>query len=65
MDKDMIELSMPRGTLYSEYLARWVTWAARRWTDESEHGTDLRKEIILQIAPIFIRGQNSGIKAKM
>lgn len=54
-----------RGAIYSEYLARWVTWAARTWTDESEHGTNLRKEVILQIAPAFIPGQNSGLKVKM
>lgn len=56
---------LPRDASYSEYLARWVTWAARTWTDESEHGIDLRKEVILQIAPIFSPGQNPGLKAKM
>lgn len=68
MDKDTIELdskSLHRGALYSEYLARWVTWAARTWTDESEHGTNLRKEIVLQVSPIFIPGQHPGIKAEM
>ncbi|KAH0838638.1 Las1-like-domain-containing protein, partial [Lanmaoa asiatica] len=52
-----------RGAIYSEYLARWATWAVRTWTSESEHGTDLRKEVILQVAPIFIPGHNSGVKA--
>ncbi|KAG8220139.1 Las1-like-domain-containing protein [Butyriboletus roseoflavus] len=57
--------SLPRGAIYNEYLARWVTWAARSWTDESDHGTDLKKEVILQIAPIFIPGHHSRLKAKI
>jgi len=68
MDINMIELdskALPRGAIYSEYLARWATWAVRTWTDESEHGTDLRREVILQVAPIFIPGHNSRLEAKM
>ncbi|KAF8557355.1 Las1-domain-containing protein [Imleria badia] len=68
MDINIIELdskSLHRSALYSEYLARWVTWAARTWTDESEHGIDLRREVILQVAPIFIPGHNCGPEAKI
>ncbi|KAI9572610.1 Las1-like-domain-containing protein [Boletus coccyginus] len=68
MDINMVELdskTLPRGVIYSEYLARWATWAARTWTDESEHGTDLRREVILQVTPIFIPGHNSRLEARI
>lgn len=68
LDTDIIEPdseSLPRGAIYNEYLARWVTWATRTWADEPEHGTDLRKEVIIQVAPVFTPGQNFGLKAKM
>lgn len=68
VDTNIVELetkSLPRGAVYSEYLARWATWVARTWTDESKHGIDLRKEVILQVAPNFIPGHNSGLEAKM
>lgn len=67
-DINSIELdseSLDRNTIYSEYLARWATWAALTWTDESEHGVDLRREVILQVAPIYIPGYDHGPKAKM
>ena len=66
VDTDVIELdsrNLLRGALYSEYVARWMTWAAGTWTDKSEHGTDLRKEIILQVAPMYYPGHDP--KSKM
>ncbi|KAF8139882.1 Las1-like-domain-containing protein [Boletus edulis] len=68
MDANIIELdskSLSRSAIYNEYLARWVTWVVRTWTDESEHGIDLRREVILQVAPIFMPGHNLGPEAKI
>lgn len=65
---NIIELdskSLPQDPIYREYLARWANWAAQTWTCESEHGVDLRKEVVLQLAPIFVPGHNSGQEAKM
>lgn len=67
VDVNIVELEskgLPSGAIYSEYLARWASWVARTWTD-TKHGTDLRREVVLQVAPVFIPGHNSGLEAKM
>jgi len=68
MDTNIIELDskgLSRNVIYNEYLARWVTWTVRTWTDESQHGTDLRREVILQVALIFMPGHNLGPEANI
>jgi ribosomal biogenesis protein LAS1 len=50
--------SLQRDATYDEYLARWATWAVRTWVDESDDETDLRKNLILQIAPALAPGKS-------
>ncbi|KAF8845460.1 Las1-domain-containing protein [Paxillus ammoniavirescens] len=49
---------LQRDATYDEYLARWATWAVRTWVDESDDETDLRKNLILQIAPALAPGKS-------
>ncbi|KIK99925.1 hypothetical protein PAXRUDRAFT_130958 [Paxillus rubicundulus Ve08.2h10] len=55
---DLDSGSLQRDATYDEYLARWATWVVRTWVDESDDETDLRKNLILQIAPALAPGKN-------
>jgi ribosomal biogenesis protein LAS1 len=55
---DLDSKTLQRDATYDEYLARWATWAVRTWVDESDDETDLRNNVILQIAPALAPGKN-------
>ncbi|KAF9229712.1 Las1-domain-containing protein [Gyrodon lividus] len=59
---DLDPKSLQRDATYDEYLARWANWAIRTWVDEPPDETDLRKTVILQIAPALAPGKSESAR---
>ncbi|KIJ68797.1 hypothetical protein HYDPIDRAFT_82630 [Hydnomerulius pinastri MD-312] len=59
---DLDPKTAQKDTTYDEYIARWAVWAVENWNDETNGGIDMRKEVILQVAPALAPGNTESAR---